>query len=238
MADLVQDYGWTAESRDLTLVLKNRANVKDPQPLLVQDIVLPQTTLTQAITEYGKRELPEQTFNHSMRVYYYGKAIQMQHFPNWSFTDETYLLASLLHDIGTTDANLHATLMSFEFYGGLLALNLLQKDHQAPKAQAESIAEAIIRHQDLGESGKITTLGLCIQFATVFDNMGMHPELVHKATIEDVVKNYPRKGWSSCFAATIRKENGMKPWAHTTALGEEDFPNGVQNNQLMAPYDI
>ena len=92
----------------------------------------------------------------------------MQHFPNWNFTDETYLLASLLHDIGTTDKNLHATLMSFEFYGGLLALNLLQKDHHAPKAQAESVAEAIIRHQDLGESGKITTLGLCIQFATVF----------------------------------------------------------------------
>lgn len=65
--------------------------------------------------------------------------------------------------------------MSFEFYGGLLALNLLQKEHQAPKAQAESVAEAIIRHQDLGESGKITTLGLCIQFATVFGKSLSHP---------------------------------------------------------------
>ena len=145
--------------------------------------------------------------------------------------------------------------MSFEFYGGLLALELLEKKHHAPKSQAESVAEAIIRHQDLGESGTITTLGLLIQLATVFgqcsaltehvqsekltevDNMGMHAELVHKATIEDVVKHYPRQGWSSCFAATIRKENALKPWAHTTALGEEDFPNGVQNNRLMAPYD-
>ena len=59
-------------------------------------------------------------------------------------------------------------MLSFEFYGGLLALNLLQQDLGAPKAQAESVAEAIIRHQDLGESGKITTLGLLIQFATVF----------------------------------------------------------------------
>ena len=39
-----------------------------------------------------------------------GKAIQMQHFPNWTFTDETYLLACLLHDIGTTDTNLQASL--------------------------------------------------------------------------------------------------------------------------------
>ena len=69
------------------------------------------------------------------------------------------------------------------------------------------------------------------------DNMGGHAELVHRETIEDVVKHYPRKKWSGCFAATIRKENGLKPWAHTTALGEEEFPGGVEGNELMAPYD-
>ena len=62
--------------------------------------------------------------------------------------------------------------MSFEFYGGLLALELLQKEgYGAPKAQAESVAEAIIRHQDLGESGKITGLGLLVQLATVFGEL-------------------------------------------------------------------
>jgi cyanamide hydratase len=62
-------------------------------------------------------------------------------------------------------------------------------------------------------------------------------QLVHKETIQDVVKAYPRNKWSSCFAKTIRKENGLKPWAHTTVLGEEDFPNGVLNNVVMAAYD-
>lgn len=69
------------------------------------------------------------------------------------------------------------------------------------------------------------------------DNLGGHEGLVHTGTIESVTKRFPRHGWSSCFATTIRKENGLKPWAHTTALGEEDFPNGVLNNQVMAPYD-
>ena len=69
------------------------------------------------------------------------------------------------------------------------------------------------------------------------DNMGGHADLIHRETIVNVTKHYPRKHWSSCFAATIRKENQLKPWAHTTALGEEDFPNGVLNNDLMAPYD-
>lgn len=69
------------------------------------------------------------------------------------------------------------------------------------------------------------------------DNMGGHKHLVHMDTIKDVTGHYPRNKWSSCFAATIRKENGLKPWAHTTALGEHDFPNGVENNKLMEPYD-
>jgi cyanamide hydratase len=67
--------------------------------------------------------------------------------------------------------------------------------------------------------------------------MGGHEALVHKDTIEEVVAAYPRNKWSACFAATIREENSLKPWAHTTSLGEEDFPAGVLGNSLMAPYE-
>ncbi|KAI9756253.1 MAG: H(+)-transporting V1 sector ATPase subunit H [Chaenotheca gracillima] len=235
--DPVKQFGFTALPRDPKTILNGKDNVHSPQPVLVKDIVVPSTALAKAIQQYAKAELAEETFNHSMRVYFYGKAILQQQFPDWDVTDETYFLTCLLHDIGTTKKNLRATLMSFEFFGGLLALDLLEKQHKAPKEQAESVAEAIIRHQDIGETGKITTIGQIIQLATIFDNMGGHAALVHHDTIVDVVKHYPRNKWSSCFAATIREENGLKPWAHTTALGEEDFPNGVLNNKLMQPFE-
>lgn len=77
-------------------------------------------------------------------------------------------MACLLHDIGTTDKNITATHMSFEFYGGLLARDLLYNQYHAPIDQAESVAECIIRHQDIADTGKITTLGLLIQLATIF----------------------------------------------------------------------
>ncbi|KAL9004734.1 MAG: hypothetical protein Q9188_002461 [Gyalolechia gomerana] len=237
MADAVELYGWAAKLRDVSELLHSQKSNRNPERQTVETTKLPDTPLAKSVFDYARRELSTETFNHSMRVYYYGKAIQTQQFPDWRFTDETYLLACLLHDIGTTDKNISATKMSFEFYGGILALDLLSKDLHAPVEQAESVAEAIMRHQDIGQSGKITTIGLLIQLATIFDNMGGHEELVHKDTIEDVTRNFPRNKWSSCFAATIRKENGLKPWAHTTALGEEDFPNGVQNNKLMEPYD-
>ena len=104
-------------------------------------------------------------------------------------------------------------------------------------AQAEAVAEAIIRHQDLGTVGTISFLGQVIQLATIYDNMGGNPGLIDEVTRLDVNQAFPRKGWSGCFAKTIREENSLKPWAHTTHLGEEDFPEGVKNNNLMADVD-
>lgn len=76
-------------------------------------------------------------------------------------------MTCLLHDIGTTKENINGTLLSFEFYGGYIALDIL-KEYGAPKEQAESVAEAIIRHQDLGDVGTISTVGQLIQLSTLF----------------------------------------------------------------------
>ncbi|KUJ20266.1 cyanamide hydratase [Mollisia scopiformis] len=235
----IEKYGWTAVPRKVsTLLSQSESSSNQPKSLSTSTIPLPDSPLVKAVQEYAKAELPTETYNHSMRVFYYGEAILTHAFPSWSSPsfNETYFMTCLLHDIGTTDKNIHATLMSFEFYGGLIVLDLLKK-LDAPVPQAENVAEAVIRHQDLGETGTLTRIGALIQLATIFDNMGGNPQLVDKSTIEDVVKTYPRMKWSSCFAATIRRENGLKPWAHTTHLGERDFPEGVENNKLMAPYD-
>ncbi len=44
------------------------------------------------------------------------------------------------------------------------------------------MCEAIIRHQDLGTVGTITFLGQLIQLATIYDNVGGVPEIVHTDT--------------------------------------------------------
>lgn len=89
---------------------------------------------------------------------------------------------------------------------------------------------------ELAKIGNTTTCGHIIQLATVFDNVGGNPGLIHKGTIENVVEAYPRKGWNGCFANTIREEIAQKPWAHSTTLGPE-FPEASENNKLMQPYD-
>lgn len=167
-----------------------------------------------------------------------GYCILKHQFPDHAsvISSSTWALTCLLHDIGTTHENLRSTLLSFESYGGFLALNLLES-HKSPQPQREAVAEAIIRHQDLGTVGTITFLGQLIQLATIYDNKGGRPELVDQKTRDEIVAKFPRLQWSSCFAKTIREEIGLKPWAHTTHLGINDFPQGVEGNQLMAPYE-
>lgn len=163
-----------------------------------------------------------------------GRALVAQHFPSWKCSPETLLLAALLHDIGTTPANHTSTHLSFEFAGGYIALDLL-KSHHAEVAQAESVCETIIRHQDLGDQGMVSTLTAIIHFATVLDNAGLHGQLVAQGTIESVVKAFPREKWTGCFAGVVRKECEVKPWSNTTRI--EGFAEMVEANKLMEPYD-
>ena len=65
--------------------------------------------------------------------------------------------------------------------------------------------------------------------------MGWQPYLVDEGVIEQVVKQLPRKQWSSCFAQSIQDEIDAKPWCHTTAI--PGFKEAVAGNKLMEPYD-
>lgn len=194
----ITDYGFTAVPASATQILNDpTTKPSSPPPAFsLSSFPLPDTALAKRIQTYAKTHLPEPTYNHSLRVYYFGQAIRRYRFNAgtgdssttgssvWDFSDETYFLSCLLHDIGTTEDNLNKTRLSFEFYGGFLALDVLQHDEDdaaiAPREQAESVAEAIIRHQDLCEIGKITAVGQLIQLATIFGSYLHSPSSLGK----------------------------------------------------------
>ncbi|KAK6858508.1 Cyanamide hydratase- HD-type [Apiospora arundinis] len=249
-AEDIARHGWTAVPVDSNAIFGDKPFLYEPAPISVDDIPFPSDDpLVAKVQEHVKRELPEPTFNHSMRVYSFGYCILKDQFPEHfqSLSLSTWALTALLHDIGTAQKNLTSTLLSFEFWGGFHALHLLTEvsptdsnfSSPAPRAQAEAVAEAIVRHQDLGVEGTIPVLGQIVQLATVFDNMGARPGLVHDRTRDAVVGRWPRLGWSACFESVIHEELGLKPWAHTSHLGEA-FPRGVRANGktgLMSKYE-
>ncbi|PLN81771.1 cyanamide hydratase [Aspergillus taichungensis] len=255
----IQTHGFTPIPTSSTTLTAptTRQNIPPPKATPLTETPIPTTPLAQRVLSYAQAHLPTPTLHHSLRVYHYGLAMKQYLSsldnsacsPGWAdFSHETFFLACLLHDIGTTEENMRGTRLSFEFAGGLRAWGVLlggddgdgdgegegergakKGDGVASKEQAESVVEAIIRHQDLGEVGMITALGGVLQLGTIFDNTGKHAQLLHKDTIKEVIQRYPRTGWSACFAGVVKEEIRQKPWAHSTALGE-DFTEKVLGN--------
>ncbi|RYN47446.1 hypothetical protein AA0118_g12237 [Alternaria tenuissima] len=238
MSDEIRSYGWTAVPRDRSNVPSAEKAAAPQTNAAAVDItgIWPDNELTKKAREYAKRELPTETYNHSLRVYAYGHQIVTQYLPDWKSSTffETWALTCLFHDIGTTARNMSSTHMSFDFQGGFIALAKLQ-ELGAAKIQAESVAEAIIRHQDPGETGTISAMGQLIQVATELDNMGWQPHLISREVIEAVTRQLPRLSWSTCFSQQIRKEIEQKPWCHSTAI--PGFAEAVAGNEVMKPYE-
>lgn len=228
----MSQYGFVKVPRDVSKA------VPSPNPPTVQAVApIPSGPTAQAILKYATEELPPKVLNHSLRVYLYSMAIIKDQFPAWDLDSEVVFTTSLLHDIGTTAKNMAATQMSFEFYGGLLARDLVLKQTGNNLSYAEAVSEAIIRHQDLGETGFITSLGLILQISTILDNVGLHTHLAHPQTIAAINREYSRQGWLGCFADAIAAENSTKPWGHTSALGDE-FRTNVLGNTFKYDHQL
>jgi hypothetical protein len=73
MSDKIEEYGWSAVVRDPKILLDGKPYINAPTPILVKDIPFPTDEIVKKVQEYARTELIEQTFNHSMRVYYFGK---------------------------------------------------------------------------------------------------------------------------------------------------------------------
>ncbi|KAJ4251494.1 hypothetical protein NW762_011481 [Fusarium torreyae] len=217
-ADELTQNGWKAITVDAGKIFKDRPYINKPGYIDVKSIDFPSNDPIVAKTQqHAKDKLLKQTYSHSMRVYYWSTVILRQQFPERADTLSplTLTLACLLHDIGTTDKNMTSTRLSFEFQGGIQALQLL-RDFGSTKDQAEALA-------------------------TIYDNVGEHPSvkdfgtIVHEKTREEVNVTFPREGWLGCFAETIRKEEKLKPWCHTTHI--PNFVERVKSSQLRKPYE-
>ncbi|THH07605.1 hypothetical protein EW145_g3268 [Phellinidium pouzarii] len=242
-------YGYTPVPRDPDVLFKDHPTASGASPkqdlFEFKDFPLPDSPFIQKVKEFVKENLNEQTYNHSHRVYIYGTALVKTHFPEWTYDAETYYLTCLLHDIGTADAFLATTKMSFEFKGALIARDLLLR-YGGELDQADGVCEAIIRHQDIFvKGGNITMIGQIIQLATILDNVGLRANLIHPALISTTCAAFPRKGWSGCFARTIEHELALKPWCHTSTFERpgwvegvpSNFAGDVRGNGVMAEYD-
>ena len=72
MTTEIEEHGWTAVPRDFKELLQGKPYLKEPTALVVDDIPWPIDDLVTKVQGYAKGDLREETYNHSMRVYYFG----------------------------------------------------------------------------------------------------------------------------------------------------------------------
>ncbi|RGP70210.1 cyanamide hydratase [Fusarium sporotrichioides] len=252
--------GWTAVPLNAKEILDTVGKLVEGPTYKVEDIQFPSNDkLVAEAQSFAKERLSPEAYNHSMRVFYWGtlcvsktqkywltcqqgnilaKRLLPEHFE--ALSTSTWALTCLLHDIGTAEVFFTSTHMSFDLYGGIKAMEVL-KVLGGTTDQAEAVAEAIIRHQDVGVDGTITFLGQLIQLATLYDNVGVYEGIedygswVDEATRDNINKTFPRHKWTSCFASVIRQEESNKPWCHSTHI--VDFPEKLEANTLMKPWE-
>ncbi len=70
-------HGWTSVPRDARVVLSGGDYLHEPTSLLVQNIPFPSDDkLVVKIQKYAEQRLAPETYNHSMRTYYFGESFQ------------------------------------------------------------------------------------------------------------------------------------------------------------------
>ncbi|RFN50633.1 cyanamide hydratase [Fusarium flagelliforme] len=239
----VQANGWTAVPVSAKKIIDSVVKLQEIPPYKTQDIPFPsEDKLVAEAQAFAKARLSPEAYNHSMRVFYWGTIIAKRLLPEHaqSLSPATWALTCLLHDIGTAEAYFTSTRMSFDIYGGIKAMEVL-KVLGGSTDQAEAVAEAIIRHQDMGVDGTITFLGQLIQLATLYDNVGAYEGIedfgswIDETTRDSINNLFPRHGWCSWFACTVRKEVSNKPWCHTTHIPQ--FDQQMEANTLMKPWE-
>lgn len=101
MNSMAAKYGFNPLPRSQEKLLKGHK--KDSPYIPISEIAVPDTKIVHAVNEYVKKELSPETYNHCMRIYFYGistlqsaddtgQAIVRNHFPEWEYTNEVGFL--------------------------------------------------------------------------------------------------------------------------------------------------
>jgi cyanamide hydratase len=72
--DSVEKYGWTSVPHDQSVLLQG-VSPWDPADYTIAQMPFSESEgeLTSKVASYAVKHLPEQVYNHSMRVYFYGQ---------------------------------------------------------------------------------------------------------------------------------------------------------------------
>lgn len=199
-------------------------------PLKLDDFKIPDTTIVkEAIVELERTD-SKAIINHSWRTYIWGVAIAQKN--NWQFDDESFVIASLMHDLGLVEHLEQYSCQCFAFESALRAENLCSKHHY-PQQKTDNISEAICMHLNgyLDENDQsLSKEVILLQKATSCDVIGTDLSKFSTSFRDEVLTAYPRFKFNSEMRRLIAIEAQRNPKSRTALTLQVGLPLMIRMN--------
>jgi hypothetical protein len=178
------------------------ARLLEPLPPLV----LPRSEVAAAAATLSLDASPGFLANHAFRSFAWGAWFGRR--DGIEFDAESLWVASVLHDIGLTDAARASA--CFEVDGGEAAAAFLRQ-HGAAEETIETVRRAIILHMQPAVSPDEGPTAFLLDAGVSYDVSGRRYEELDAAFRESVLERFPRLDFKRRFTALIAAEADRKP---------------------------
>ena len=154
----------------------------------LEAVALPQSKLTQQITEFIRDTETELLFNHSSRVYYFGALAGERR--GLKFDRELLYAGAMFHDVGLIPAYSSKT-ERFEVDGANAARSFLEQ-HGIAAADVDHVWTAIALHTTPGVPQHMHPVVALVTAGVEMDVLGIDYQSFGDAAREAVVQQFPR----------------------------------------------
>ncbi len=178
--------------------------LKDAVPT---DCTIPDSAFAVKAIEVARALCPEFMLRHCFRSYCFGAILAARN--RLPLDRETFFVASMLHDLGLSDAHADDP-GSFEWVGAGLAHTICLSAKQA-ETRAATIHNAIALHTSVGLADRCQPEIALLHFGTGMDLFGMRIEEMPKDALELVLATYPRVGFKADFSPCLSHQTQRKP---------------------------
>ncbi len=180
-------------------------------PVTIGGIVAPDSELANKAAALAERAHTGSFLNHVHRTWWFAEFLGRKR--DLKYDREAVYLASLLHDLGLTDA--YAADSRFEVDGADAAGRFLH-DHGYPSDKAALVWDAIALHASGGIADRREPEVALIHFGAHVDVVGLRLDEIPPQLIDDTLALYPRLGFKKAFTEALAEVARKKPH---TAIG-------------------
>lgn len=180
--------------------------INKPGRIDIASIKIPDTRIAVEATQLVQKCSPPWLLNHCLRSYFFGMAVG-RHI-NRNPDVECFYLSAMLHDLGLTKT--YDSDGSFELNGARAAHQFVMQQGYA-EDKAALVHEAIALHTYVGESHKREPEIALVHFGAGVDVIGYRAEDIEMSTFSDIVKRYPRLGFTEQMSLALTDQVGRKP---------------------------